>query len=238
MSSPSLAKSAANFGVGYLGSRALGVNRTASTVIGLGFGAKSPFFGGRRSRRSGRKNWVTKAERSMKHPGALSRKARRAGMSTGAFACKSLRSKNIQTRRQAQFYVNINKSHKCSRLRGGNEPMPLLVGTQNCLNETDEDGLIDPITGNNIVAPIVRIPLKEDFRSDDGFAPDTKFHCFGRETLFSWLQNHSTNPSTGLRLTGPQALYIMEALGITDSFENVPPGLQRAFLESEEGLMI
>lgn len=223
--SPSWTKRAANFGVGYLGSRALGLNNTASAVVGLGFGAKSPFFGGR-----GRRSWVSKAERSLKHRGSLSRKAKRAGMSTGAFACKSLRSKNKQTRRQAQFYVNINKKHKC-RLRGGSEA-PVLVGGTNCLNATNEYGPIDPITHDNIVAPIVRIPLKEDFRSANGFAPDTKFHCYGRDSLFAWLRYNSTNPYTNLTLTGPQALYIIEALGLLDNFENVPPGLQRAFLEN------
>jgi hypothetical protein len=37
-------------------------------------------------------------------------------MSTQAFACKVLRNPEqytLQTRRQAQFYKNINRSHRC-----------------------------------------------------------------------------------------------------------------------------
>lgn len=73
--------------------------------------------GGKRSKRSKRsKRWVSKAVGSLKRTGSLTRKAKRSKMSTQAFACKVLRSpKNftLQTRRQAQFYRNINKSHRC-----------------------------------------------------------------------------------------------------------------------------
>lgn len=65
---------------------------------------------------SGKKSWVTKAEKSLKHKGSFSRAAAAKGLSTQAFACAVLRSKSkytMATRRRAQFYVNINKSHRC-----------------------------------------------------------------------------------------------------------------------------
>lgn len=69
-----------------------------------------------RSTRSTSRRWVSKATRSLKHKGSLSRKAKRSHMTTTAFACKVLRSPGSfskQTRRQAQFYKNINRSHRC-----------------------------------------------------------------------------------------------------------------------------
>lgn len=67
------------------------------------------------SLRGGTKKWVQKAEKSIRRRGELGRKAAAAGMTTGAYACKVLRdpASDTLTRRQAQFYVNINKSHRC-----------------------------------------------------------------------------------------------------------------------------
>lgn len=103
------------------------LGNNAGTAIGatLGFASggrsmRSPrssrmrMFGGKKSRSSRR--WVQKAEKSLRHPGALSRKAESRGMSTGAFACHVLKNKaqyTMQTRKEAQFYVNINKQHAC-----------------------------------------------------------------------------------------------------------------------------
>lgn len=74
--------------------------------------------GRRRSRRRARspKRWVSQAIGTIKHEGSLSRKASRARKSVPTFACEVLRSPGRftdQTRRQAQFYVNINKTHRC-----------------------------------------------------------------------------------------------------------------------------
>ena len=71
-----------------------------------------------RSRKVAGKKWVSSVVRSLKRPGAFSRKARSAGMSTQAYACKVLRSPSahsLQTRRQAQFFVNISKKRSCRR---------------------------------------------------------------------------------------------------------------------------
>lgn len=68
--------------------------------------------GGARSKKS----WVSKAEKKIKNKGSFSRAAAAKGLSTQAFACDVLRSKSkydARTRRRAQFYVNINKSHRC-----------------------------------------------------------------------------------------------------------------------------
>lgn len=63
-------------------------------------------------------SWVSKAEGKIKHKGALSRKARNAGMSTQDYACYVLKnSSDPLTRRQAQFYVNINGEHLCAGSR-------------------------------------------------------------------------------------------------------------------------
>ncbi len=70
------------------------------------------FSGGKKDK----KTWVTKAEAKVKHKGSFSRAARSKGLSTQAFACSVLKSKSkydARTRRRAQFYVNINKSHRC-----------------------------------------------------------------------------------------------------------------------------
>ena len=64
----------------------------------------------RRVRKS--KKWVSKATSHLSKPGSLSRQARRAGMSTKAFAHKVLKSPgkySLTTRRRAQFFVNINR---------------------------------------------------------------------------------------------------------------------------------
>lgn len=62
------------------------------------------------------RRWVRSAVSKLRHPGSLSRKARSAGKSTRAFACSVLRSPRsftLQTQRQAQFFVNINKQNRC-----------------------------------------------------------------------------------------------------------------------------
>ncbi len=84
--------------------------RTFSRPMGGGLSMRST-----RSTRSTSRRWVSKATRSLKK-GSLSRKAKRSHMTTTAFACKVLRSPGSfskQTRRQAQFYKNINRSHRC-----------------------------------------------------------------------------------------------------------------------------
>lgn len=60
----------------------------------------------------GSKKWVQSVTSQLSHPGALSRQAKAAGMSTKAFAHKVLRnpgSYSLTTRRRAQFFVNINR---------------------------------------------------------------------------------------------------------------------------------
>ena len=60
--------------------------------------------------------WVKGVVGSLKHEGSLSRKAQRLHKSTHTFACEVLRSPTrytLQTQRQAQFFVNINKHNKC-----------------------------------------------------------------------------------------------------------------------------
>jgi len=70
-----------------------------------------------KSRRS--KRWVQDAEESIRkkrHVGLFSKKARDHGMSTTEFACKVLANRNdfdAKTVKQANFYRNINKSHRC-----------------------------------------------------------------------------------------------------------------------------
>ncbi len=61
------------------------------------------------------KRWVSKVLGKSKR-GSLSRKAKQAGVSTKSFACRVLRSPRnykLETRRQAQLFVNINKRNKC-----------------------------------------------------------------------------------------------------------------------------
>lgn len=63
--------------------------------------------------------WVQKAERSIErkgHTGIFSQKAKKHGLTTTAFACKVLANKDSydpKTVKQANFYRNINKSHRC-----------------------------------------------------------------------------------------------------------------------------
>jgi len=62
------------------------------------------------------KRWVQAATSSLNHEGSLTRKASRSHMSTQSFACSVLRSPSrhtLETQRQAQFFVNINKKNKC-----------------------------------------------------------------------------------------------------------------------------
>lgn len=67
----------------------------------------------------GGSRWVQKAERSIErkgHTGIFSRKAEEHGVTTTAFACKVLANKDSydpKTVKQANFYRNINKSHRC-----------------------------------------------------------------------------------------------------------------------------
>ena len=64
----------------------------------------------------GSRRWVRSATSRLRHPGALSRKAKSAGKTTKAFACAVLRSPRLhtlETQRQAQFFVNINKQNRC-----------------------------------------------------------------------------------------------------------------------------
>lgn len=69
-----------------------------------------------KSKKKTPKRWVGKVTAKLQHPGSLSHKAARAGMDTHDFACSVLKSPSRhsdQTRRQAQFFVNINKHNKC-----------------------------------------------------------------------------------------------------------------------------
>jgi len=69
-----------------------------------------------RNRARSPKRWVQDATSSLKHEGSLHRKAQRSHMSTQSFACSVLRSPSrhtLQTQRQAQFFVNINKKNTC-----------------------------------------------------------------------------------------------------------------------------
>lgn len=57
------------------------------------------------------KNWIKGA---IKHPGAFSAKAKRAGMSTAAFAAKTLKKKSkasTETKRQANLYRELRHFH-------------------------------------------------------------------------------------------------------------------------------
>jgi hypothetical protein len=92
------------------------------TVAGIGLGALGvgPFSkrprGGRSPR--GGSRWISGAlEGSVK--GRFSKKARKAGMSTQDFACHVLKrnSYDTRTRREAQMFVNMNRSRRC--VRGG-----------------------------------------------------------------------------------------------------------------------
>jgi len=68
------------------------------------------------SRSRSPKRWVQGAVSQLEHEGSLSRKAKRSRKSTHKFACDVLRSPSrytLQTQRQAQFFVNINKQNKC-----------------------------------------------------------------------------------------------------------------------------
>lgn len=57
--------------------------------------------------------WIAAALKKTKK-GVFSSKARRAGMSTSAYACKMLRSPaDSVTRKEAQMYVNMNRSRRC-----------------------------------------------------------------------------------------------------------------------------
>jgi hypothetical protein len=73
-------------------------------------------FEGGKSKSKTPKRWVSKITAKLEHPGSLSNKAKRAGKDTHTFACDVLRSPSKyseQTRKQAQFFVNINKHNKC-----------------------------------------------------------------------------------------------------------------------------
>lgn len=73
-------------------------------------------FEGGKSKKKTPKRWVGKVTEKLRHPGSLSNKARRAGKDTHQFACDVLKSPSRysdQTRKQAQFFVNINKHNKC-----------------------------------------------------------------------------------------------------------------------------
>jgi len=61
-----------------------------------------------------RRNWVSKAVSKSKHTGEFSLKAAKNGLTSQQYACKVLQSPSkhdLRTRRQAQFYKNINRSH-------------------------------------------------------------------------------------------------------------------------------
>ena len=96
----------------------------SGTALGVGLGAfgVGPFHargGARDSARGGSKRWISGAlQRSVK--GRFSKKARKSGMSTQAFACHVLRSSeyDTRTRREAQMFINMNRSRRCS-MRGG-----------------------------------------------------------------------------------------------------------------------
>jgi hypothetical protein len=103
------------------------VYKGARDLAGLGGGSpKRPSRGASRSRgasisRRGAQ-WVQAATQGgLRRPGALSRAAAQANMSTNAYACKVLAappgSYSPQRRKQAQFFVNINRrnSRSCRR---------------------------------------------------------------------------------------------------------------------------
>lgn len=72
--------------------------------------------GGKSRSKKSPKRWVSKVTSHLEHPGSLTRKAQRAGKDTHDFACAVLRSPSkytSQTRKQAQFFVNINKHNSC-----------------------------------------------------------------------------------------------------------------------------
>jgi len=68
--------------------------------------------------------WISKAlEKTV--PGRFSGKANKTGMSTSKFACHVLSHKgsyDVQTRREAQMFVNMNKSRRCS-IAGGHSKL-------------------------------------------------------------------------------------------------------------------
>jgi len=58
--------------------------------------------------------WIADSLKKTKK-GAFSAKARHAGMSTKAYACKVVRSPSadVTTRREAQMFINMNRSRRC-----------------------------------------------------------------------------------------------------------------------------
>jgi hypothetical protein len=122
------------FGLGTVGSLALGSSGSSAIRNGAIIGAVNGLYqghkkgktfqwGGGSKRKSNRKRspkqWVQNAERSIEkkgHRGLFSRKAEMHGLSTTAFACKVLANRDLfdaRTVKQANFYRNINKSHRC-----------------------------------------------------------------------------------------------------------------------------
>ena len=63
---------------------------------------------------SGGSYWIANALKKTKR-GAFSAKARHAGMSTRGYACKIVRSPSadLTTRREAQMFINMNRSRRC-----------------------------------------------------------------------------------------------------------------------------
>jgi hypothetical protein len=95
------------------------------TVAGVGLGALGvgPFSARRGGGfKGGSRRWIADALRGSTR-GRFSKIARANKMSTQDFACHVLKSSNYdtRTRREAQMFVNMNRSRKCSgrRVRGG-----------------------------------------------------------------------------------------------------------------------
>ena len=80
---------------------------------------RSPRRSHRRSPMQGGSRWVQNAESQISkrgHAGTFHRKAMQHGLTTTAFACKVLANKGLydaKTVKQANFYRNINRSHRC-----------------------------------------------------------------------------------------------------------------------------
>ncbi len=94
--------------------------RRLSTCMTTGHHVRMSVMGGaKRSRRP--TQWVAGAIAKSRKSGEFSLKASRKGLSTQDFACKVLGSPeafDLATRRQAQFYYNINRNHqRCSSKR-------------------------------------------------------------------------------------------------------------------------
>ena len=84
-------------------------------LIGVGLAATGRGFIKGGSPKSSPNKWIARAV-SMSKKGRFAAKAERAGMTTSMFACHVLKNKleySLQTCREAQMYVNMNRSRRC-----------------------------------------------------------------------------------------------------------------------------